>query len=79
MTFNAARKKLKKLAKGKFCQTEYQVVDFSGGDVEQECRLYIADIGYNTGKTWKEAFDKLHQTLNPSPVKIEDGDIEEIN
>lgn len=79
MTFKKARRKLKKLAKGKFHSIEYKVTEYHNGELEQKCTLYIDGTELHACGTWAAAFKSLQDELKPSPLKLEDENIEEID
>jgi hypothetical protein len=63
MTFLEAKDELKKLAEGKFHSIEYKLTEYKSGRLENECELYIDPCISTSGLTWREALDKMKQTL----------------
>ncbi len=79
MNFKEAKDKLKKLAKGEYHSIKYEITEYNGGELRQECSVYIAGRGWCEERTWELAFKSLRNEINPpskKPVKIDN--IEEI-
>lgn len=69
MSFEKARQKLAKIAGKEFYTIEYRVAhhqNIEGSRPNQCCVVYIDGFNHNKGSSWKEAFEKLHQQMNPA-------------
>ncbi len=74
MTFEKAFKKMGKIAKGEFFKVSYERTRRGGGDIEQDCSLYLSSERVIChGRTWKEAFRILEKKIYPPQPKIEEG------
>lgn len=63
MTFKQAKKKLKKIANGKYHSITYELTEHHTGDMAAKCTLYIDGYGvFHNGKTWELAFSSLETT-----------------
>jgi len=75
MTFEQAKKELKKLVKGnQYFAISYEYSQFSDGEEKQECALYTEKSGWRKGETWEIAFEKLSsrkvkRIIQRGPVK----------
>lgn len=77
MNFKNAKKKLEKIAKGKYHTLDYEITDYGNGNVAQQCQIYIDGLKHFKGETWELAFNALEQDIaSPRKAKIES--IEEI-
>jgi len=77
MNIKTAKKKLAKIAKGKFHSVQYDITDIGNGELKQECSIYISGMSWHLGETWEEAFSSLQKaTAKPKTVVIES--IEEV-
>ena len=66
MTFELARRKLAKIAKGEYHAILYGLRFPSHKmPAEVECKLYIHNYDWHTGTTWAEAFKKLLERQEP--------------
>jgi hypothetical protein len=65
MKFADARQRLLDLADGKYCSLEYSETFHEDRTCLTECKLYIADYNWVTGKTWDEAFEAMLKQLRP--------------
>lgn len=65
MTFNKAKKVLKKMVKGKYCSIHHEITIYDGQEIP-ECRVYVEGYSFYKGKTWKEALEKLKVAMNLS-------------
>ena len=63
MTFEEAKKKLKKIADGKYNRTLFSVVEYSTGSETTYCELYIDGMDIISGQTWAACFDILENKL----------------
>ena len=68
MTFKAAKKKLKKLAGGRYHALTYELTEHHTGEMVSDCTIYIHDDGHHKGRTWEEAFRSFE---NPAPDMTE--------
>ena len=73
MTFEAAFKKMGKIAKGEYFHVGYERTTHSDGSLEQDCSLYISERNICHGRTWKEAFRCLEKEVSPPQPKTEKG------
>lgn len=76
MNFITAKKKLKRLAKGRFHTLSYEIRDYgkliySTEKLEVICSVYVDGYTHYTGRTWKIALDLLNEAMNPPSVEIE--------
>jgi hypothetical protein len=79
MNFKQAKAKLKRLAKGKFHSINYKISEHTGGELMQECSVYIDETDLHIGETWEAAFKELNKEINPQPKNtVEIESIEEI-
>ena len=79
MKYKTAIKKLKGIAKGKYCSISYTMTFEKEKCISQECGLYIDGLPWHISKTWREAFDLLNEAMPPNkPLKIEECPGEEI-
>ncbi len=70
MDFLQAKRKLKKLAKGKYHTVRYEVTEFSDrGGLSQTCTLYIDGHNFEYGANWEQAFKGMVQQVNPQEIK----------
>ena len=69
MNFIQAKRKLKKLAKGKYHVLNYKISEFSNGELQQECTVYIHGRNHHYGETWEAALKSLKNEINPPPKK----------
>ena len=79
MNFIQAKKKLEKLAKGKYHSLNYTISEFPDGELQQECTVYIDGRNHHYGETWEAALKSMRNEINPpfkKPVIIDS--IEEI-
>lgn len=67
MTFEGAKKKLKKVAKGAYRSIRYSVIIHTDGTQHPECSLYIDGYNWHSARTWKEVFNKLEEQKNGAP------------
>ena len=85
MQFIAAKRKLKRLAKGKYHCLSYELTEYSGRPITQhtQCRIYIDGEDGFYGATFKEAFKHRVEALTPEvteeipkplPPDIPDGE-----
>jgi hypothetical protein len=65
MTFNKAKRLLKRMAKGEYCAIQYDVTLYSSEREYSECRVYVEGYDFHMGKTWKEALKKLKVAMKP--------------
>lgn len=73
MKFQDARKKLKKMAKGKYYSIQFGLTEFQSGDIETRCWLYIDSKVSGGGSTFREAFVALEKELGIYEIeKIEE-------
>ena len=63
-----AKKKLEKLANGKYHSISYELTTFRTGEERPECTLYIDGGKHHQGRTWESAFDSL-QGIKPKRIK----------
>ena len=70
MTFASAKKKLKKIADGKYHQISYESVEYHTGKMRNECIIYVDDCGSHSGPTWDDAFRQLDIEMNPPKVDV---------
>ena len=66
MTFKKAKKKLRKIADGRYHTIKYELVEHCDGREVAECSLYIDGGVYHKAKTWDLAFSSL-ENINPDP------------
>ena len=72
MNFLQAKRKLKKLANGKYHSVIYEVCEHKDGEQVQTCTLYITGMGFYAGQNWKDAFGLLNKEITPSiPVVVD--------
>lgn len=64
MNMAEAKEKLMSLAKGEYHTVQYKLGDHGGGHVEQECSIYITDIGHFKGVTWEGCFYEMELAIN---------------
>jgi len=74
MTFEAARKKLQRIAKGEYCTLRYSLtIPGRGQTPEVVCEVYIHGTNWHDGNTWAEAFCSLKREIDepkpPDPVE----------
>ena len=70
MTFESAKTKLKKIAKGKYHMIGYELNEYVTGMIKVECSLYIDKHKIHTGPTWDSAFASLLCEINDDCVDI---------
>jgi len=78
MTFEQARRKLARIAKGSYYSLQYDLSVGSkkhGAEKHAECTVYVADIGMFYSDTWAGAFTLLEaggnrrKKLPPDPME----------
>ena len=79
MLFEAAEKKLKRIAKGRYCSLRYERTYDDNKTLRQECGLYIDGMAWYTLRTWKQAFEKLQEVIEPAPVPKDEAPTEEVD
>ena len=71
MTFEAAEKRLFRIAKNRYCSIKYERTKFADGLIKQECGLYIDGYHWGAGNTWSEAFADLKGMMEEGTGRIE--------
>lgn len=69
MKFSEAKSKLKELARGKYHSISFEVSEYTHGNRETGCTLYIDGHSHATGYTWEEAFSALERLIEGAPVE----------
>lgn len=69
MNFQQAKDKLKKLASGEYHVLNYKISEFSDGELQQECTVYVNGRNHHYGKTWEAALKSLKNEIHPPSKK----------
>jgi hypothetical protein len=85
MTFEEARKELKRLGEAHykrpcFTSISYELTDFASGKPEVECSLYLEGYKHFVAPTWQGAFDLMKTELglsNPDLTEAPNETLEE--
>jgi len=77
--FKQVAKKLNKIANGRYNLIEYKISQYKNNFIKKECSLYLDGYNHFSASTWKEAFKKLDEKINPTKITINDIDpVEEL-
>ena len=68
MTFDEAEKELQELADGNHCAIQYERMTFSKAPQEAKCMVYINDLGWFAGMTFREALCHLKRRMGINAV-----------
>jgi len=63
MKFSEAKDRLKELAGGRYHSIHFEMSEYTTGEQETECWLYIDDRCSVKGQTWEQAFCKMEERL----------------
>lgn len=71
MKISEAHEKVKKAARGRYCTTNYEIMNYADNNNDHwvSCRIYIADIGSFTASNFKTALLLMKNKLTPEPEK----------
>ena len=76
MNIVEAKKRLKKIANGRYYSLTYEFGVFDDDHMTQTCSIYIDGYAYHSGCTWDDAILSLEQSISlhtkPGDIDIED-------
>ena len=72
MKYKDAEKRLKKIAKGRYCCLEYERTYNTDGKETQECKMYIDEYGWCGGSTWNQVFKEYNQKNSSQMNQVND-------
>ena len=70
MTFKQAKKRLKKIAEGRFHSLRLDVTEFTSGELETKCSVYIDGETFYCGDTFEKAFLNRERALKKEEKKL---------
>jgi hypothetical protein len=63
MTFENAKKELKKIAEKKYHCIQYTLMVYGDREKKSECGVYVEGYNWHHGDCWKEAFEALQAEI----------------
>lgn len=59
----SAKGQLCKLAAGKYHSLNWDIIEYSSGNIDITCRIYIHGYDFKSAPTWDEALEKMRKKV----------------